>query len=95
MGSQLQVVFLNLCNMTKQESACLDDLAKQFKIYVEDDVKWKEKIEGQLKPILEERLDRQIVARYGMIAFKVAVTMLGVLVSVTLIARFFFDFYKK
>lgn len=81
--------------MTKQESACLEDLSKQFQSYVDDDVRWKEKIEGQLKPILEERLDRQIVARYGMIAFKVTVTALGVLVSVTLIARFIFDFYKK
>lgn len=81
--------------MTKQESACLEELSKQFQSYVEDDVRWKEKIEGQLKPILEERLDKQIVARYGMLAFKVAVSMLGILVSVTLITRFILDFFKK
>lgn len=67
--------------MTQQEKLTIEDLNRKFDAYIQADEEWKREIEAKMNPLVEDRLDRMIVQKYGVMAFKVAVAILGILIS--------------
>ena len=67
----------------------LDELNKNFINYMKRDNEWKRKIENQMKPLVEERLERQILQRFGMLTWKIIVAVVTLVGGILLILYYF------
>jgi putative NIF3 family GTP cyclohydrolase 1 type 2 len=81
--------------MTMQERITIEDLNSKFDAYIKSDIEWKAEIEAQLKPLTDNRLDHQIVEKYGIKAFKAAVAILGAAATILIVGKSVSDLFHK
>jgi len=81
--------------MTQRENISLLELSDKIDAYIKSDIEWKAEIESQLKPLTDERLDHQIIEKYGIKAFKAAVALLGAAATILIVGKSVSDLFHK
>ena len=81
--------------MTAQEKVTLEELVREFRVYKQEDIEWKTQMDNKVKPLVDDRLDHMIISKYGKMAFKASVSLLGAIATVLIIAKATGDFLKR
>lgn len=74
--------------MTAVEQQTVIKLSQQFADFMEEDKKWKDNITSQLRPILQDRFEREVVSRYGKGVWKVFVALIGSIATIGVIFNY-------